>query len=1001
MKKSKRKILGLFLSFMILMTNILPSIVFAEGYDDGGKGIPNIPNTNQEDVNEGFIWHAWDQFPPQEVLDAFKRGGGPNGGNANDYHSIIHQLRVNLNGSTPEVVYCYNADYKVPYRSTTTPHYRKIEAKGDVFSRKAIKPRLQGEELNKAILRIIYNGYPNNTNGILDGLSPVTQEFITQRAIWYYTDSKDKDSIYRAIDKAVTKELRWGNSDKFTTYHDKGRLVEDAEVIKAAFERLIDPDLEKDLRYKVPDNHVLSLFETNKKHNGSEPFQNLLSARYIPDPGKIVVIKEWRNLSEGEIIPDIYFQLYKDGEPVGEKVKYEGKPIEFEVDNKDELDLYTVKEVDAEGNEWKEKDFSTELKRDKGSGRFTFINKRDNPGKTKIILNKVKMNSLEGWPKEGKYQGEFLDIKKAFGPDAENLPGVDFTITNTKTGEKVENPNPIAGKDSTIFTTNKDGKFELTLEDGSYKIEEVPRTYLGPNGEIITGSAYLPLEFTLPQYINKEEKKKYDEENPYHLYALNTTDKPEIDKNYQKEHGYPVVTDNNGNTNDGALYENYAKEKSLISAYLGSNVPYEVKTRLPKGSSHSVIRWTDTMTRGLSFNNDISVEGFDASDYEVTVKDDGFVLNFTEAGLEKVNERLKEADVEFLIHYTAKVNSNAITDLPDRNHIEFDYGNGPTVESEPTPTTPSQGKIQVVKSWDNEEAKANDVTYNLYKVVDGREIFVNSHKVTDGNYNHTFDNLENGVSYVVREAATGFVAEYSSEEGTVYIKNHKSPRLVPTEPQVVTYGRKFVKVDAENEDEKLLGAQFIVRDSQDGNKILVLNTDDGANLKAARDELTNAVQNYNSYTGEDENERTKLLEAVETAQNKYNEAFINSKKQYDWIEWNPEDELPENAVVLVSNNEGQFEITGLQKGEYWLEEIKAPFGYVKNENRISFEAKEGSYAGKEGKIYDSNQSSVQKVTNRKMVMPHTGGIGSQIIMLAGLSLMLIAMKGIKKNRYNQ
>lgn len=931
-----------------------------------------------------------------------KEVGGPNGGNANDYHSIIHQLRVNLNGSTPEVVYCYNADYQAPYRSGTTPHYRKIEAIGDVFSRKAITPRLQGEELNKAILRIIYNGYPNNTNGILDGLSPVTQEFITQRAIWYYTDSKDKDTVYRAIDKAVTKELRWGNSDKFTTYHDKGRLVEDPKVIKAAFERLIAPDLEKNLRYKVPDNHVLSLFETNKNHTESMPFQNLLSARYIPDPGKITAIKEWRGLEKGEVTPDLYFQLYKKGVAVGEKVKYKGKPIEFEVGNKDELDWYTVKEVNADGSEWKAEGFRKKVQ--SSNGTFRFYNTK---GKTKIILHKVKMSSLKGW-EEGKkanngltYDGQVIgdeDFKKFFGDRAERLAGVDFTITNKHTGKKVVNPNPVAGKDKTIFTTDENGQFEVTLDDGTYIIEEITKTYHDAEGNIITGGVLLPLEITLP--MTAEDGKEFDEDNPLHIYPKNTLDKPAIDKNYVKDHGYPVIEDKNQNTNAGAQYKNYDKEKSLISGYVGSDVPYEVKTRLPKGSSHSVIRWTDTMTRGLSFNNDISVEGFDASDYEVTVKDDGFVLNFTKASVKEVNEKLKEAEVEFLIKYSAKINSNAITDLPDRNHIEFDYGNGPTVESEPTPTTPSQGKIKVVKSWASDKAKASDVTYNLYKVKDGREIFVTSHKVTDGNYDYTFDNLEDGAPYIVREAATGFVAEYSSGGGTINIKNHKSPRLVPTEPQVVTYGKRFVKIDQDEGDKRLLGAQFVVRDNNKGNKILV-HKEGNENLTAARETLLAAIEAYNSYTGEDEAKRSSLENTVKEKQSDYNQAFINSKYQYDWVDWISGTNLPNNAVVLVSNSDGQFEITGLQKGSYSLEEIKAPKGYALNKNGVSFEAMEESYTEEaDGLEYigDSKGAKGKKVGNRKVTIPQTGGIGSVIFLVAGLAIMGGAFVAYKRSQ---
>ena len=131
-------------------------------------------------------------------------------------------------------------------------------------------------------------------------------------------------------------------------------------------------------------------------------------------------------------------------------------------------------------------------------------------------------------------------------------------------------------------------------------------------------------------------------------------------------------------------------------------MPFEVKTKLPKGSSHDEAIWTDTMTKGLTFStkdSEFSVTAtglgnddtnqaitLDNNDYEITEltgQDNGFKLELTKTGLDKVNKGLETNDVEFTLSYKATINEGAIVDTPDRNMITFDYGKEDYFESTP------------------------------------------------------------------------------------------------------------------------------------------------------------------------------------------------------------------------------------------------------------------------------------------------------------------------------
>lgn len=105
---------------------------------------------------------------------------------------------------------------------------------------------------------------------------------------------------------------------------------------------------------------------------------------------------------------------------------------------------------------------------------------------------------------------------------------------------------------------------------------------------------------------------------------------------------------------------------------------------------------------------------------------------------------------------------------------------------------------------------------------------------------------------------------------------------VPSETVVYTGGKHFVKVDLEDNDILLAGAEFVIKN--DADKYL--------------------VKSDNGYS------------------------------------WKADDT---DAIVLTSDEKGQFAINGLAYGSYTLEETKAPAGYQLSKTDVDFEITKNSY----------------------------------------------------------
>lgn len=678
------------------------------------------------------------------------------------------------------------------------------------------------------------------------------------------------------------------------------------------------------------------------------------------------------------------------------------------------------------------------------------------PTKVKVNVHKIliSQDALDKHDSNKKYDPtKGVNVKEFFGDkNAKEINDVYFVaIKEGETGyadfdkkSKAEQdailkqiPEERQGKTKNVNGT--DGVIQFDLDNpGNYKIYEVKHksTYKGPNGEVLTGMKAIPVDLKLPDHARTEAGVQGE----IHVYPKNSEKKVKFDKNFAKKNGLEAITDPNTLKDVGAVMDNYNKEKANAKAHIDKEVPYEAKAELPKGSVFTHLDLADSMDKGLKYNEEKGVtvtvtpaldqDLVAGTDYTVTTVGNGFKVHFNQSGLDKLNKAAETKDLSIEFTYSAKVTADAIVDKPMDNHATFTYNHEPPKPSSDK-LTPVKDKINVKKTWadgtaptdiivkyvllDENDMPIADVTFKNATTVDETDLGNGITFEKTGNYAGSFKGLEKGKNYKVKELVNGYEPGYTveSDTATVTVKNTKTPEsITPTPPQVTVGGKKFVKTNQDG-SKRLAGAEFAIQNKNAGtnnDKYLKITEKEGTAYADAEKAYNDAIAAVNAALAKGEISATNkvtigteefatkdaAMVKVEELRVARDKAFTEGKLSYTWV-----DDIKQ-ATKFTSNDKGQFEVKGLEYGNYRAVETKAPAGYAlpTNGGNFTFEIAKGTYTGQGTIDYvaDSAKKDAMQITNNDVTIPQTGGIGTIIFTAIGLAIMASAIIAIKKRQ---
>ena len=205
------------------------------------------------------------------------------------------------------------------------------------------------------------------------------------------------------------------------------------------------------------------------------------------------------------------------------------------------------------------------------------------------------------------------------------------------------------------------------------------------------------------------------------------------------------------------------------TASIGDVIHYKVTISAKKGATGYVLN--DTMTEGLTFNNDVNVTvngtALTSGDFSVTTPGDNgatFKVTFTESYLNGLT-----ADTNIVVTYSATLNEKAaISGDQNTNTAQLKYGNSSTVKDQ---TTTTSFKFDLVKT-DSTGMLLAGAKFKLYDAASGG----NEIKLVKINAN-TYRVAKSGETGVeIETVGTGYITINGLGNGDYWLEETQHPQ---------------------------------------------------------------------------------------------------------------------------------------------------------------------------------------------------------------------------------
>lgn len=272
---------------------------------------------------------------------------------------------------------------------------------------------------------------------------------------------------------------------------------------------------------------------------------------------------------------------------------------------------------------------------------------------------------------------------------------------------------------------------------------------------------------------------------------------------------------------------------------------------------------------------------------------------------------------------------------------------------------------------DNTAPEGFEATFTLYEVAGTTETPIGDgvpySDFVDGTY--TFW-LESGKTYKVVEditttGADGKPFSYTCTQVTV-VENETTERPITYEPAEDPYGEVVINQDSDSNSVYKIEFKNVYIQWPD----ITITKIDGV----SKVELQGA-----------EFRVSKEIPVTGGKLSKVYYKYDETAESVDWVE------LQEGPTTLTSGKDGKFIIHNLEDGTYQLTETKAPAGYQKPTQDITFTVNEGKLTAVSSGNNNDDSFTVTNTTGAEL--PATGGEGTTLLTIGGLLMMAAAVGG--------